>query len=196
MKNVIILVVLAIVSLQVLAKEKVSIKAQKAVELSYAEFANYDVEINNKSGKGIDVAVIDPQTKQQTQGFGLGPMGKVVVSVQEGQLLTLKNNSQKDISLMIDFVERKAKKAKPAISETVNLTLHNSSMKSIPLVIPNVMNPNLSPLSNSGVQLKMGQKIYYKKGGMKKLLLTVDENYKQGDKIDIAELIKNLEKDS
>jgi hypothetical protein len=42
----------------------------------------------------------------------------------------------------------------------------------------------------------MGQKIYYKKGGKRKLLLIVDKNIKQGDKIDVPRLIKQLEKDS
>jgi len=197
MKKLIILLILATTSLQVLAKEKVSIKALKAVELSYSQFANYDVEINNKSGKAIDVSVVDAQTKQKTQGFGLGPMGKVVVSIKEGQLLKLKNNSMKDISLTIDFVKREETEPRTKSNEAmINLTLHKSSMKSIPLIIPNVMNPNLSPFSNSGVLLKMGQNIYYKKGGNKKLLLTIDESFKQGDKVDVAQLIKNLEKDS
>jgi hypothetical protein len=58
------------------------------------------------------------------------------------------------------------------------------------------MNPKLSPISNSGVSLKMGQKIYYKKRGKKKLLLIVDDKIKAGDKIDVAKLIADLEKDS
>ncbi|MGB5190285.1 hypothetical protein, partial [Robiginitalea sp.] len=77
----------------------------------------------------------------------------------------------------------------------ISFTLHNSSLKSIPLIIPGVMNPNLSPMSNSGVSLDMGQKIYYKKGGVRMLVLTVDENIQSGDKIDMAKRIRTLKKE-
>ena len=43
----------------------------------------------------------------------------------------------------------------------VPFTLRNNSLKSIPLKIPGVMNPNLSPMSNSGVDLAEGQKVYF-----------------------------------
>lgn len=41
--------------------------------------------------------------------------------------------------------------------KSINLTFHNGSLNSIPLVIPGVMNPNLNPFSNSGVELGFGQ---------------------------------------
>ena len=66
-------------------------------------------------------------------------------------------------------------------------------MNSIPLLIPSVMNPNLSPMSNSGVALKVGQKVYLKKGVGKVLLFTVDNGIQAGDKIDVAKLLKDLE---
>ncbi|NQZ77828.1 MAG: hypothetical protein HRT61_17245 [Ekhidna sp.] len=93
---------------------------------------------------------------------------------------------------MVSFVEREpAKPIEPGL-EMIQFTLHNSSLKSIPLVIPNVMNPNLSPLSNSGVSLERGQKIYLKRGLTKVLLFTVDKGIEQGDKIDIAKLVAKL----
>ena len=57
------------------------------------------------------------------------------------------------------------------------------------------MKPNLSPMSNSGVSLEMGQKIYYKKGGARILVLTVDENIQPGDKIDMAQRVRALKND-
>lgn len=60
----------------------------------------------------------------------------------------------------------------------VPFTLRNNSLKSIPLEIPGVMNPNLSPMSNSGVDLCIGQKIFCKIDGKKVLLLTVTEDLK------------------
>lgn len=99
------------------------------------------------------------------------------------------------MNLSIEFVERKPYTYNPENAPEINFTLHNSSLKSIPLIIPNVMNPNLSPMSNSGVSLKVGQKIYFRDGAKKVLILTVDESIKPGDKIDMAKLVKDLKKD-
>ena len=190
MKNVVLTLSALLVAMSVSAKEKVTIKALAAVELTYEEFANYDVKLSNSSGKQIDVSVIDPETNKQVSGFGLGPLGKAVLTVKVGHVLKLKNNSTKDITLSISFVEKRPIEADNV--PRVNFTLQNSSVKSIPLIIPDVMNPNLSPLSNSGVSLKLGQQIFYKKGLKKILIMTVDETVKPGDKIDVAKLIKGL----
>ncbi len=71
----------------------------------------------------------------------------------------------------------------------VDLTFRNNSLKSIPLEIPGVMNPNLSPLSNSGVGLEKGQKIYFKFQGKRTLLLEITDQ-KDGDIILIDEVVK------
>lgn len=73
--------------------------------------------------------------------------------------------------------------------EKVSFTLRNKSLKSIPLIIPGVMKPNLSPVSNSGVTLKVGQKIIYKFNGRRKVLLVVDKSL-EGKKLDVAKLIR------
>jgi hypothetical protein len=41
------------------------------------------------------------------------------------------------------------------------LVFKNNSLKSIPLVIPGVMNPNLSPLSTSNVSIPEGTVVYF-----------------------------------
>lgn len=55
----------------------------------------------------------------------------------------------------------------------ISFTLANRGLKSIPLRIPGVMNPNLSPMSNSGVCLEVGQKVYYRKKGRDVVILEV-----------------------
>jgi len=75
----------------------------------------------------------------------------------------------------------------------VNFTLRNNTSKSIPLIIPTVMNPNLSPKSNSGVYLKYGQKVYLRKGISRKLILTVDETIREGTVIDVDSIIKQVD---
>jgi hypothetical protein len=74
----------------------------------------------------------------------------------------------------------------------VSFTLRNETLKSIPLIIPGVMNPNLSPHSNSGVRLKMGQEIKYRKGLSTRILLTVDETIKEGEVVLVGELLSEV----
>ena len=76
--------------------------------------------------------------------------------------------------------------------QNVSFTLRNETLKSIPLIIPGVMNPNLSPQSNSGVRLKMGQEIKYRKGLSTRILLTVDETIKEGEVVLVGELLSEV----
>ena len=73
------------------------------------------------------------------------------------------------------------------------MTFHNGSLNSIPLQIPGVMNPNLSPLSDSGVTLEVGQKVFYfpnGKKGKKELLFEVDVTFKKDTILQIHEMIR------
>lgn len=56
-----------------------------------------------------------------------------------------------------------------------NLSFENRSDMSIPLEIPGVMNPNLSPNSKSGVTLERGQKVYFRLDGRRALLLEIKD---------------------
>lgn len=69
-------------------------------------------------------------------------------------------------------------------------TLRNNSARSIPLLIPSVMNPNLSPFSNSGVSLKLGQKILFKEGRKKYVLFIVSEDIENDATIEVSKLLK------
>lgn len=69
------------------------------------------------------------------------------------------------------------------------LTFENQSNVSIPLQIPGVMNPNLSPKSKSGVTLKKGQEVFFKYKGKKTILLKIKDE-KDGDILIINELIE------
>ena len=79
-------------------------------------------------------------------------------------------------------------------AEPIPFTLRNSSLKSIYLEIPGVMNPNLSPLSKSGVSLAVGQKVYFFYKGNRQLLLEVDSNNKDKT-IKVPALIKKRKKE-
>jgi len=78
-------------------------------------------------------------------------------------------------------------------SQAIPMTFHNGSLKSIPLNIPGVMNPNLSPISDSGVTLEVGQKVFYfpnGKKGKKELLFEVDGTFKKDTILQIHEIIR------
>ncbi|MCB0642492.1 MAG: hypothetical protein KDC44_12670 [Phaeodactylibacter sp.] len=79
-------------------------------------------------------------------------------------------------------------------SQAVSFTLRNESLVAIPLEIPGVMKPNLSPMSNSGVSLEVGQKIFFRHQSKKYLLLEVSKNL-EGEKILVNQLIKARKKE-
>jgi len=189
----VLIVTVLFAGLQLSAKERVIVPAASSIELTYPEFAEYDVRVFNKSTKQVAVSTINPAKNQKVSSFGLGGLGSESLFIAAGNVLKLENTSSKDITVLLHFVTRKERPYTKIAGEAIPFTLHNSSQKAIPLVIPNVMNPNLSPMSNSGVALKPGQKIYYKKGLSKELLLIVDDCIHPGDKIDIARLIEKLE---
>jgi len=75
----------------------------------------------------------------------------------------------------------------------VPFTLKNTSLVSIPLEIPGVMNPNLNPLSTSGVTLDIGQKVFFKYKKKRFLLLEVNSDLK-GQTLDVPMLIRERKK--
>jgi len=80
-----------------------------------------------------------------------------------------------------------------AKAQNIPVTFHNGSWRSIPLIIPGVMNPNLSPKSNSRVSLDVGQKVYFLPNGKrnsKALLFIVDPPFKKDTVLQIDEIIE------
>jgi hypothetical protein len=61
----------------------------------------------------------------------------------------------------------------------VQVKLVNNGLESIPLFIPGIMNPNLSPMSESNVEFPIGQKVYYKakRGRNQCLILEVSASW-------------------
>lgn len=72
----------------------------------------------------------------------------------------------------------------------VDFVLKNKTAQSISLIIPGVMNPNLSPFSKSSVGLKIGQEIFFKHKKKRYLLLKVDDTINDGEVLDVAKLIR------
>ena len=169
----------------------VEIPADSRVTIGYPDSEDAALVLKNKGSQGIDVATVNKVSGVQISGFGLGPFGKATVAVGPLDLLELRNTSDKPVRLNYEIT----KAVNNEVSEDeryISFTLRNETLKSIPLVIPGVMNPNLSPQSNSGVRLKIGQEIKYKKGGRAHLLLVVDHSIKEGDVLFVGERIAQV----
>jgi hypothetical protein len=169
----------------------VEIPADSRVTIGYPDSEDAALALKNKSSQGIDVATVNKVSGVQISGFGLGPFGKATVAVGPLDFLELRNASDEAVRLSYEIT--KAVKNEAGEDERyISFTLRNETLKSIPLVIPGVMNPNLSPQSNSGVRLKIGQEIKYKKGGRAHLLLVVDHSIKEGDVLLVGERIAQV----
>lgn len=178
-------------SLVAFGQSTIEIPSGGRVQIGYPDQENLAIELRNKSGKALEVATVNKVSGEKISGFGLGPMGKATVAVAELGLLEVSNPSAKDVSIGYSIT-----KAKPVIVAKddvyINFTLRNETMKSIPLIIPGVMNPNLSPKSNSGVSLKIGQEVKYRKGGRTRVLFVVDESISEGDVILVGERLASV----
>ena len=178
-------------SLVAFGQSTVEIPSGGRVQIGYPDQEDLAIELRNKSGKALEVATVNKVSGEKISGFGLGPMGKATVAVAELGLLEISNSSSKDVSIGYSITE-----AKPVIVAKedvyINFTLRNETMKSIPLIIPGVMNPNLSPKSNSGVSLKIGQEVKYRKGGRTRVLFVVNESISEGDVVMVGELLAQV----
>ena len=190
-KAIIILVAMLSATTAVLnaQKSKLEIPAESSLVLDYANYDMYRLQLKNHMSKGLEVKVVDKKTGDFVRGFGLGPVGKVDVMVEGSSQIVFTNTSKKIASLSVTVTEMDAKKVMADNSGLISFTLVNSSSESIPLIIPNVMNPNLSPKSKSGVDLAVGQELIFRNKGKRYVLFTVDDTIKDGDKIDVYELL-------
>ncbi len=176
-------------------KSNLEIPPNSSLEVDYPNYELYELQLKNNTGRQLDVQVINKATGDFVRGFGLGPLGKVEVMVEQDSKIVFTNNSGKMGKLAVAILDKNAKWPSKSNIKTVSFTLVNSGDKAIPLLIPNVMNPNLSPFSNSGVDLKIGQEILFRKGLKKYVLLTVDESIEEGEKIDVNTLLKARKKE-
>lgn len=194
MKNLFLLTIFLCANLSLSCQSVVDIPAGETIELKYTEFEYTDVQLKNKSMKPIEVSVLSNDSEKQLRSFGLAKLAKEEVMVESTSTLILKNKNDSSVAIKLS-TSQSARPVTAYSNKKVNFSLRNSSSSSIPLIIPTVMNPNLSPDSMSGVTLKMGQEILFKVRGRKYVLLTVDENIQKGDILDVAKLLSERKKE-
>ena len=171
------------------SKTALNIPPGQCVEIDYPQYEAYSASLKSKKGGGVEVSVRSKSNDGQIRGFGLGPAGKSVVGVENTNKLVLVNTSDRPARVLVEVTESEAQRWAPP-QNSIGITLQNKSSKAIPLIIPGVMNPNLSPMSKSGVNLAVGQEILFRYKGKNQVLLMVDASISEGDVIDVAALLK------
>ena len=171
---------------------QIELLGRQSIELDFVDYRFYALKLKNSSSAEIEVSIISRVSNEQILGFGLAPKSTVEEVLIESDSYALFTNLSDNEALF--SIEASPKVAAPVTeSDGVSFTLRNNTLQSIPLIIPSVMNPNLSPKSNSGVYLKYGQKVYLRRGVSKKLILTVDETIREGALIDVDSIIRLVE---
>ncbi len=175
-------------------KSIVTVPPGQSIEMDFGNMDSYQATIKNKSFRGVDIAVVSKKNGEQFRGFGIGSKSKQRIMVEKEGKLLFQNRGEKAVSLAVSAEEKSFPKQPEGIVYK-NFTLRNNTAKSIPLIIPTVMNPNLSPFSNSGVSLKIGQEILFREKGKNYVLLTVSNDIMDGEKVDVAKLLKERKKE-
>lgn len=177
-------------------KSNLEIASNSSMELDYPEYNMYELQLKNSTGADLEVKVENKETGEFVRGFGLGSFGKVEVLVEKGSKIIFTNNSTKMGKLSVKMLNTDVKlKASNSGDKRISFKLINPSNESIPLIIPNVMNPNLSPNSSSGVDLKIGQELLFRNGLKRYVLLTVDESIKEGQEVDVYQILVERKKE-
>lgn len=173
----------------------VNIPPKETIAVKTPAYAMNEAAIKNKSGQDLEVKVVNKESGNFVRGFGLAPKAKANVMVEKDSELRLANPTNKALKVSVDFNEMEMPLKSEDTERYISFTLNNKSATSIPLIIPNVMNPNLSPFSNSGVDLKIGQEILFKANGRRHVLLVVDDSIEEGEKIEVSQLLKERKKE-
>ena len=168
--------------------QKIHITPQSTVTVPTRDNHDYSrIMLHNKSMQELRASIYSTATDTSTGGFGINKLAKIELTLNKSQQLKITNPTNTKVKL--SYISYKADAPKQTDNDYVSFTLHNSSAKSIPLIIPGVMNPNLSPISNNGVDLKVGQEILFKQKGKTYVLLTVDNSY-ANKKVDVAKILR------
>lgn len=189
MKNILYLYFL-LFSLSSFGQTNLTIAPNQSLQLNYPSIEDLAIEIKNLSDQPLDIATIQTVSGEQLSGFGLAPKGRATIAVPSLALLQISNNNSSKAEIAINPISLPAPEENPE-DLYISFTLRNETSQSIPLIIPGVMNPNLSPFSNSGVRLKIGQQINFRQGLKTYTLLTVSPAIEEGASLEIGALLKD-----
>lgn len=175
--------------------QRIVLEAEQSFTLLDSATVYRTYRIKNRSAQELALAVLRNQDGERFSGFGLTARGKATVVVPPQHGLYLKNEGQGRANISLKLKQANAQAPGSAESSSRDFILRNNSLSSIPLIIPGVMNPNLSPMSNSRVNLDLGQELFFRYEGKKYLLFKVDERIGPGEIVDVSALLKRRKKE-
>lgn len=170
---------------------KILIPPKQIILISYPLLTNYNLKIWNKSKFDLTISTHEQKTDSIIKKFIMEKGSSALLSISNEMYIQFKNKYLANLKVEYSFQNGpsvKKNKIKPLTLQRA-FYLENNTAQRIPLIIPGVMNPNLSPFSRSGVDLKNGQKIFLDFNGKNILILNVTDSIKHGDRIDVGNLI-------
>jgi len=172
-------------------RSQLLIPPKQIVQVEYPFYKGFTTKVWNKSKFDLGVSVHDRTTDSLIKGFGMPRGSSNLLIVEEGSYLQFENRFL--TTLKVEFSLQKGisgkKKTPRPLTPQRAFYLENNTAQTLPLVIPGVISPKLNPFSRSGVDLPNGQKVYLNLNGKRILILTISDSIKQGDRIDVANLI-------
>lgn len=173
-------------------RSQLIIPPKQVVQIDYPLFKGFNVKIWNQSKFTVGVSTKDKLTDSIRKSFNLEKKNNTLLEVSKDMFLQFEN--QFIVPLKISYIIRKGsfleQKSFESLTPQRAFYLENNTAQSLPLSIPGVVSPKLSPFSRSGVNLSNGQKIYLNFKGDKILILTVNDSIAHGTRIDVAYLIE------
>lgn len=170
---------------------KILIPPKQIIQINYPLLRNYNFKIWNKSKLDLTISTHKKETDSIIKKFVLVKDSSALLSISNKMYIQFENKYLANIKVEYSFQNGTSikKNKRKSLTPQRAFYLENNTAQRIPLRIPGIMNPNLSPFSRSGVDLKNGQKIYLDFNGKRILILEVTDSIKHGDRIDIATLI-------
>lgn len=172
-------------------KSTIILSPKQVIQLDYPNFKGYVVKIWNKSKFDLGVSARLKENDSIKKGFGLSKGANATLAIEEEMYLQFENRFL--APLKVEYIVFKGKLGKKKVGRPATpqqgFYFVNTTAQSLPLKIPGIMNPNLSPFSKSGVDLPIGQKIYLKTPGKDLLIFTVTDTIPKGARINVADLI-------
>ena len=173
-------------------RSQLIIPPKQVIQIDYPFFKGFNVKIWNQSKFTVGVSTKDKLTDSIIKSFNLEKKNNTLLEVSKDMYLQFEN--QFIVPLKISYIIRKGsfleQKSFESLTPQRAFYLENNTAQSLPLSIPGVVSPKLSPFSRSGVNLPNGQKIYLNFKGEKILILTVTDSIAHGTRIDVAYLIE------
>ena len=188
---ILFLITTAIAFAQKEERSSLLIPPKQTEHIDYPLYQGFNVKIWNTSKFELGIASRDKRTDSVQQRRSLDKGESITFEINPGMYLEFENRFL--TPLKVEFTLRKGttgnKKTVEPLTPQRAFYLENNTAQTIPLVIPGIMNPKLTPFSRSGVNLVNGQKVYLDLNGERILILTVTDSIPHGARIDLATLI-------